>query len=186
MAVKQRLRLYGTTLAILAEGAHLAWEHGHGGVLRHHILHRADLPAFSNGWGLLLLPALAWFLIGRIQARLPLGPAAQPVPWPGSIIFGFTGSLLFGLLLSTCFTQGLASLTEYLFEGLLLLALLRPVYRAECVLGFVLGMTFVFGVVLPTAIATILAAASALVHRILRPSLGRLWVRLQRKGTPTA
>jgi hypothetical protein len=88
--------------------------------------------------------------------------------------------------LSICFTHNLAILTGYLFEGLLLLALLLPVYRAECVLGFVLGMAFVFGVVLPTAVATLIAAFSALIHRAIRPILVRLWLSLKRQEPPTA
>jgi hypothetical protein len=181
-----RWRLYGTALALLAEGAHLSWEHFHGGILRHHLLHRADLPAISNGWGLLLLPALAWFLLGRIQARSRVLTEGRANWLPKSVVAGFTGALLFGIALSTCFTHNLPTLTEYLFQGLLLLALLLPVYRAECVLGFVLGMAFVFGVVLPTAVATLIAAFSALIHRVIRPILLRLWLSLKRKGSPTA
>jgi hypothetical protein len=181
-----RWRLYGTALALLAEGAHLAWEHLHGGILRHHILNRADLPAISNAWGLLLLPALTWFLLGRIQARSLGLTGGRRDRFPNVVVAGFTGALLFGIALSTCFIHNLPTLTEYLFDVLLLLALLLPVYRAECVLGFVLGMAFVFGVVLPTAVATVIAAFSALIHRAIRPLLLRLWHTLNREGPPTA
>ncbi len=176
-----RLRLYGAVLALLAEMAHLCWEHFHGGVLRHHILNRADLPAISNWWGLLLLPALTWHLIGRINKRSAALADGKSSALPNSVLAGFAGSLLFGVLLSSCFSFGYATLVDYVFEGLLLLALLLPVYRAECVLGFVLGMTFVFGVVLPAAIASIIAAVSMLIHRLVYPTLVRLWVGLARQ-----
>jgi hypothetical protein len=185
------LRLYGTALAFLAELAHLTWEHFHGGIISHHILNRADLPSISNAWGLLLLPALTWFLIGRILIRnavLNLSPSmnlntplssTQTAALPKSVIIGFKVALLFGVVLSSCFANRYTSLTEYLFLSILLLALILPVYRAECVLGFILGMSFVFGVVLPTGIATIIASISMLLHRIIYPIFVRIWVRFK-------
>lgn len=180
----QRLRLAGTALAMLAELIHLAWEHFHGGVIRHHILNRSDLPAISNGWGMVLLPALAWYLMGRISRRSEPSAHGRPGALPLSVMLGFAGALLFGLMLSGAFALRQTTLTEVLFQGLLLLAVLLPVYRAECVLGFVLGMTFVFGVVLPTAIASVIAVLSMLLHRVVYPCLIRLWVRMKRKLSP--
>lgn len=179
-------RLYGTALVLLAELAHLTWEHFHGGVLRHHLLNRADLPAISNGWGSLLLPSLTWYLMGRINKRSEVLSDGRAGAFPNSVIVGFVGSLLFGILLSSSFTFGHATLTGYLFQGLLVLALVIPVYRSECVLGFVLGMTFVFGAVLPTAIASLIAAFSLLIHRTIHRILVHLWVRLKRKRSPTS
>ncbi len=172
-----RLRLYSTAVVALAELAHLAWEHFNGGVHSHHILNRSDLPAISNGWGALLLPALTWFLSGRIQRRVALHPGGTEAAsqLPAGVIAGFIGSLLFGVLLAGSFTSGNETITSYLFLGMFLLALLLPVYRAECVLGFVLGMTFTFGAVLPTIVGSIIAAVSAVIHLYVRPALVRLW-----------
>lgn len=165
---------------LLAEGIHLAWEHRHGGILRHHLLARADLPALSNAWGLLLLPGLTWYLMGRIQRRCE-APGGTPAR---TVMAAFAGSLLYGALLSGGFHLGLTSFTEILFQGLLALALLLPIHRSECVLGFVLGMTFVFGGVLPTAIAALLAAFSWLIHRTLHRGLAYLWTRLKPRLFP--
>jgi len=176
-----QLRLVGTALALLAELIHLTWEHVHGGILRHHILNRSDLPAISNAWGILLLPALTWYLLGRISRRSAPPMGGRSGALPRGVMVGFAGALLFGILLSGGFALRQTTLTEYLFQGILLLALLLPVYRAECVLGFVLGMTFVFGVVLPTAIASIIAALSMLLHRGVYPLFVRLWVGIRHK-----
>jgi len=181
-----QLRLVGTALALLAELIHLAWEHVHGGIIRHHILNRSDLPAISNGWGIVLLPVLTWYLLGRINRRSAPPVGGRTGALPRSVMVGFAGALLFGILLSSCFALRHTTLTEYLFQGLLLLALLLPVYRAEGVLGFVLGMTFVFGAVLPTAIASIIAALSMLLHRGVYPLLVRLWVGMKLKASPPA
>ena len=177
------LRQYLTASITLAELAHLTWEHLHGGIRSHHFLNSADMPAISNAWGLLLLPALAWFLSAFIEKRIALNPDARDSSQklPMCIVVGFLGALFFGILMSISFTNGYETITEYLFMGVLLLALLLPVYRAECVLGFVLGMTFTFGAILPTLVASVIAAFSALVHLCVRPVFMGRWNRLRRK-----
>ena len=45
----------------------------------------------------------------------------------------------------------------------------------SCVLGFVLGMTFTFGAVLPTAVGSVIAALSAAMHLIVYPLIVRFW-----------
>jgi len=175
--MSSQTRIVLTLLVLLAELAILAWEHFHGGVRSHHILNRADLPAISNGWGMLLLPALAWFLIGRMQRRMTVrfGEKDAPANFPADIVAGFAGALLFGVLLATSFTTGHENVSSFMFQGVFVLALLLPVYRAECLLGFVLGMTFTFGAILPTAIGSLVAAFSAAIHLVVWPLLVRLW-----------
>ena len=89
--------------------------------------------------------------------------------------------------LATSFALGHETLTTMLFFGLFALALMTALYRAELVLGFVLGMSFVFGAVLPTGIACIFAALSGLLQvlaRWLGRALRRLvaWVRASGSG----
>ena len=163
----QRWRLILTTLVIAAEIAHLTWEHFHGGVRTHHFMQRADMPGISNGWGLLLLPALTWFLTGRIQQR----SAVPAMP----IIIGFVSAFALGIALSAAFMLSNENISAILFFTILLSAIVLPVYRAECVLAFILGMTFTFGAVLPTFIASAVAAISAAAHLFLYPVLGRAW-----------
>lgn len=171
----ERSRPYLTALVVLAEAGHLAWEHFNGGVVSHNILNRPDLPAISNWWGLFLLPALTWFLLGRVQRRIALQSEGKEPRFPVSVVIGFLGALLLGGLLATSFANGYGEVTSYLFRGLLLLALVLPVYRAECVFGFILGMTFTFGAILPTAVASVIAAASAFVHLIVLTGIVGLW-----------
>lgn len=149
-----RTRVVVTAAALIFELAHLAWEHFNGGVLAHHLLNRADLPAISNWWGLLVIPALTWFLTGRIQRRISKR---------GVALTGFLGALAYGAMLALAFTLQHAALT-YIFLALFAISVIVPTYRAEYVLGFVLGMTFTFGAVLPTIIALVIASFSRLVH----------------------
>ena len=171
-------RVYFTALVLLAQLAHLAWEHFHGGVRSHHILNRADLPAISNAWGVLMLPAMAWFLIGRAHRRVNSQSHAAP---PTPVVATFIGALLFGALFAGSFAYGYETVTGYLFQGLIVLALLLPFYRAECVLGFVLGMTFTFGAVLPTLVGSAIAALSAVARLVVYPLLVRGWTGLRRR-----
>lgn len=174
-----RLRFYATALVIFAELAHLAWEYFNGGVQSHHFLNRSDMPAISNWWGLLILPALTWFLTGHIQKRIS-GRKDTKSMFNASIIVGFVGSLLFGISLSIAFVNNYENVAAVLFFGLLLLAVVLPIYRAEFVLGFILAMTLTFGEILPTIIASVLAAMSATLHLLVYPSLVRLWTWVRR------
>ena len=160
-----RARILLTSAVALAEVLHLTWEHLHGGVESHHLLQRADLPAISNWWGLVLLPVLAWFLIGRMQARgtsQAHGTPSRPIAWR------FLAALLYGAGLATAFAFGYEAVTTAMFFGLFALAVVLPIFRAEYVLGFVLGMTPIFGAVLPTLIACIFALLSAVLHPLAR------------------
>jgi hypothetical protein len=166
-----KTRLYFTGIITIAIWSLLSWNHFHGGVPSHHILDNENLPAISNWWGGLLLPLLTWFLLYRIQKRLIHENDEQSKKSKSSItiLYGFIGALLFGILLSAFFTFGYSDIPGYMLLGLLLLALCFPVYRAECILGFVIGMTFTFGAVLPTAVGSLLALISAVLYLYVRP-----------------
>ena len=165
-----RSRILFTGVIALAEMAHIAWERFHGGVQTHHLLHRSDLPAVSNWWGVLVLPVLAWLLIGRIQSRVvsSLPGSRKLFGLPANIVAGFVGSLFFGTALAVAFTLGYEAVTSYTFLSLFPIALLFPIYRGEYILGFVLSMTFTFGAVLPTAFGCIFASISALLWLCIR------------------
>ena len=168
-----RMRIILTGLITIAEMGQLAWEYAHGGIQSHHLLNQPNLPAISNVWSALLLPTLTWFLLGRIQARVL--SRSEGTGWllnlPINIVAGFMGSLVYGALLAIAFTAHYEETAFYLLIGLLVAAVLIPVYRAEYVLGFILGMTFTFGAVLPTIVASLVAAISASFHFLVRHAI---------------
>ncbi|KQV86933.1 hypothetical protein [Pelomonas sp. Root1237] len=155
-------RLALAALAGLAEILHLGWEALHGGIVSHHLLQRPDLPGLSNAWGLLLLPALAAWAAGRLPRR----PATMQEGAP--IALGFALPLLTGAALSLAFSLQLQALTEAIFFGMLLLAVLLPAHRPESLFGFALGMSWTFGAVLPTLVGGIIAGLSWLVRGTAR------------------
>ena len=168
----------------------LLWEKAHGGIVSHYLLHREDLPAISNVWGLLTIPVLAylafWFLKSR---RLQEGPScpggdrdtvslAASKPTAAHIKktfwWGLLGGLAFGALLSVFWALGLSEYMGPMLLIPLLLAFFFPSYRAECLLGFVLGMSWTFGGVLPLAVGLILVLGSWCIHKGIRPGILRL------------
>ena len=156
-----KTRLYLTGSVTIAIWSLLLWNHFHGGIPSHHILARRDLPEISNVWGGLLLPLLTWFLLYRIKIR------TEKTDSKAKIFYGFLSALAFGILLATSFTLGF-KIEKYMLLSVSPLALLLPIYRSEYLLGFVLGMTFTFGGVLPTVIGSILILISAVLYLLVR------------------
>ena len=145
--------------------AHLVFEHFTGGVQSHHLLNRPNLPAISNWLGLVTLPLLGVALALRVRTHpSPARWAGLPLP----VITALAGAFLYGAVLATSFELGASSITSIAFIGLFFCALALPVYRAEYVMGFVMGMTITFGGVLPVLVASILAVLSIVVRYSVR------------------
>jgi hypothetical protein len=161
-----KTQLYLTVTVTFAVWTVLGWGYYHGGVPSHHILAKKDLPAISNYWGGILLPLLTWFLLYRIQKRIIRQSSGntESSRYPKQIVFAFAGALLFSILLSIFFTLGYPTIPGYMILGLFPLALFLPIYRAECLLGFVIGMAFTFGAVLPTGVGSILTLLCAVLY----------------------
>lgn len=146
---------------------HLLWEYFNGGVTTHHLLARADLPGISNWWGLLTIPVLAWITLNRIEVRRKKSSLSTP-DFSGQVIRGFFGGLIYGLFLAMLWEFGMEAYMPYALLLPLGLALVFPVYRAECLLGFVLGMTYTFGGVLPLLIGPVLLLGGVIIFKGVR------------------
>jgi len=162
----KRIRWYLTGIVTLLIGSLLSWNYFTGGIPSHHLLARSDMPEISNAWGILVLPLLTWLLVYRIQKRMVKNDAESI--FTKGVLLGFAGALIFGILISTFFSLGVRDVPGYMMLGVFPLALFVPLYRAEYLLGFVLGMTFTFGSVLPTGIGTILICICAVLYLIVR------------------
>lgn len=150
-------------LAALAyASAHVGYEYFNGGVRTHHFVARGDLPGFSNWLGLVVLPLLG--LVFAIRARSARGGHASG-RLPRTVVFGLAGALAYGAALAASFHFGFEQASVVLFFGLVFCSLVLPTYRIEYIFGFVVGMTLVFGSVIPLCIALGLAALSFAVRR---------------------
>ena len=164
------IRLYFTAIVSTAIWSLLIWNYYHGGVPSHHLLAREDLPSVSNWWGALLIPVLTWFLLLRIHKRIQKTNRDSSVDkLPSPVMYAFVAALFFGVTVGLLFSLDQKFILDKLFIGVFVVALFRPVYRAECLLGFVLGMTYTFGAVLPTLIGIILIAICIVMFQLLRP-----------------
>lgn len=162
---RYRMSVYLALASLVFAAAHLAYEHFNGGVQSHHLLNRSDLPAISNWFGLVILPLLGWMLGIRIRDH-----SASSAQRGSSVAIwvGLVSALLYGVALAAFFELDASVVTSGLFLGLFLLAAVLPIYRAECVLGFVVGMTFTFGAVLPALVAAVFATISIVVRFLFR------------------
>ena len=174
-------RLYFTGTITIAIWLLLIWTHYNGGVQSHHLLHQEELPAISNWWSGLLIPALSWGLLYRVQRRLMRGtePTAEAPGLLRNTLYAFTAALCYGALIAVSFTLNVDSIPGYLLLGLLLIAFIYPIYRAECILGFILGMTVTFGAFIPTIVASIFAIPAYLIGRFIAPFIRSLFTKHQ-------
>jgi predicted neutral ceramidase superfamily lipid hydrolase len=163
-------RLYFLAFVSIAIWSLLIWDYLHKGVPSHHLLAREDLPAFSNWWGALLIPLLSWFILYRIQKREG-AENGNNLAISGRIFFSFITALIFGVVLSIFFTLGNEDVPFYMMIALLASALFLRSYRAECFLGFVIGMTYTFGAVLPLLIGSILVLLCAILYLLVRSAI---------------
>ncbi len=155
----------------------LFWQHFHGGVPSHHILHNEDFPKISNWWGALLLPLLTWLLLSRIEKRIPSQDAVKKAfKEPITRIVGlFFLGVVIGLALSVSFSVEFKFFLDNVLFILLGLSLLVPIHYSEFILGFVIAMFYTFGVILPTAFILIFAGIGFLLFRFVRPIILKLF-----------
>jgi uncharacterized protein YacL len=165
-----RARILITSVVTILIFGLLLWGHFHGGVPAHHILNQKDLPEISNWWGGLLLPILTWFLFGRIETRLSQNKSlletakSQNFKVLGLFILG----LIFGLVIAVSFTNDYNLFLDNVLYIFLILSLIVPIYYPEFILGFILGMTYTFGAILPTIFILIIAGLGFLVYKCFR------------------
>jgi len=141
----------------------VAFEYFNGGVRTHHFLARGDLPGFSNWLSLLVLPLLGVVL--SVRAKSEQGGRASGILSP-TLAAATAGSLAYGAAIAASFHFGLEQVSLVLFLGLFLGAIAFPVYRAEYIFGFVVGMTIAFGSVIPLAFALFFGTVSFVLRRV--------------------
>ena len=176
-----RLRILTTGIVTLLIVSLLLWEYFHLGVPSHHILQRKDLPEISNWWGGIFLPIVTWFLLGRINKRAS-GQEFQLQHRHEyyKILKLFIIGMLLGLALAISFSYDFKIFLDNVLYIFLILGLIIPIFYSEFILGFILGMTYTFGAILPTAFVLIIAAVGLLLFKLIRPLLLKL-VKLVKK-----
>jgi hypothetical protein len=180
----KKIGLTVVAIVSIAIGALLIWEHYHGGVPSHSFMARKDMPSISNWWGGLLLPLLTYFSIYRIQKRVftEENKVVKPKELQ-SILLLFVAGLIYAGSMAYCFVTDKSEINGFLFQGLFILALIFPLYKAEFFLGFVIGLTYTFGAILPTFIASIFVLISYVFHKLVYPFFLKIYRRKRGQKT---
>lgn len=170
------IKIFITSIILILIFALLFWEYFHGGVPSHHILQQKDLPEISNWWGAMLLPALTWILLGRIEKRLNKQDTLnQQIINPFFKIIGlFLLGLTLGISIVVSFTNNYYYFLDNVPYVFLVFSLVFPLHYSEFILGFIIGMTYTFGVLLPTIFILIIVALGFLIYRFIRPLIFRI------------
>ncbi|MEI6264353.1 MAG: hypothetical protein WCP74_04580 [Sphingobacteriia bacterium] len=181
-----RLRLVITVVISLFTFGWLFWSYSHGGVPSHHILNQKDLPTISNWWSGILLPVLAWILLGQIKKRLEKQTRidSQYKSKIISVLVRFVIGLVFGVLLSVSFVNDFKPFLDNVLYFFLILSFIIPIFFSEFILGFVISMTYTFGAILPTAFILIMAVIGFVIYRFIRPVMMKLIKKSRNKSTP--
>ncbi len=86
-----------------------------------------------------------------------------------AVLLLFLAGLLYAGAIAFCFATDKKDINGLLFPSLFLWALIFPLYRAEFFLGFIIGLTYTFGAILPTFIASVFVVLSYVSHKFLYP-----------------
>ena len=76
--------------------------------------------------------------------------------------------LILGILIAVSFTNGYNLFLDNVLYVFLVLSMIFPIYYSEFILGFILGMTYTFGAILPTIFILIIAAFGFLLYKFIR------------------
>jgi len=176
LANLKKLRLIITVIISILILGLLLWDYFHGGVPSHHILDQKNLPAISNWWSGILLPILTWILLGKIKSRIEKQTKTGSQYNEGiiSVLGRFSIGLVFGIALSLSFVNNYKPFLDNVLYLLLILSFIIPIFFSEFILGFVVGMTYTFGAILPTAFILIMAAIGFVIYKFIRPLIIKL------------
>jgi hypothetical protein len=162
-------RILFTGIVTLLVWVNLIWDYLHNGVPSHHILQREDLPGISNWWGGIAVPLITWLLLVLIVKRANSNKTSATNKL-NNAIYGFLGALLFGIILSFLFTVG-SNIQGYMMIGVILVSFFIPLYKAEFLLGFIIGLTYTFGGILPIGIGILLTIIFTIAYKFVRTAL---------------
>lgn len=162
-------RLLFTVLVSILMWVFLAWDHFHGGVPTHYILHNDSYPGFSNWWGAITIPLVTWGLLYLVYLRTLKEDSKNET---SSIIYGFVGLFLYAVLLSYFFSTGSETIPMYMTLGFIVLSFFVPIYRPECLLGYILGMTYMFGAILPLIFGIVFWTLYIIAYKLPRIIIG--------------
>ena len=115
------------------------------------------------------IPFLTWLSLTMINKRESKRDKLNPngKSYTKVILQRFSAALLFGLVASILWKFGFNDFLKYYILSPIVIAIFRPLYFSEYLLGFVIGMLFTFGGILPIIVGTVLLILCFLVNKIV-------------------
>ena len=159
--------LYIAGIIVLVVSGLLFWDYFHGGVPSHHLLAKKNLPEVSNWWGIVTFPLATAILLYRIKKRMFEKNDLISQQQSRNLIISFVGAFVYAAAIAVSFATGNSQISGILFPLIFAIALFIPIYKAEYILGFMVGLLYTFGGFLPVFISVILAAISYLLYQLL-------------------
>ena len=149
-------------------GLFILIEHFDGGVVSHHLLAREDLPAISNWWGLLTVPLITWIVISleKKKEKIVLSPN-QHIKKNQKRGIRFLSALIFGIAISLLWELVLQHILSYIIIIPFLLSIFKPIHFPESLLGFVIGMIFTFGGILPIIGGLVILIICFIINKLI-------------------
>jgi hypothetical protein len=98
----------------------------------------------------------------------------QPNSAISNVIWIFMAGLVLGIVLAASFSYAFKPFLDNVLYILIVLSFFIPLYYAEFILGFILGMTYTFGAILPAVFILVIALIGWVTYRYIRPLILRL------------
>lgn len=171
MKLPLKLRILITTIVALLVWGHIAWDHFHGGIPTHYLLHDDNLPGIPNWLGAIVLPFFTWFLLYRIHKRIDKPGIPVASKSIHKVLFRFSAAFLVSVSIAIFFTMEI-DIIEYIMGSIFILAFFFPLYKSEYLVGWVLGSTFTFGAIIPIGFGSIFALIFFIFYKVGRAILG--------------
>ncbi|MEP2937551.1 MAG: hypothetical protein ABJM06_09460 [Gilvibacter sp.] len=162
-----------TIAALLVTALFVVREYFYGGVITHHLLADQEMPGASNWWGLLTIPVLTWVMLFFIERRQNKAkePEQNPKKENSKVIRRFLLALCLGTLFSVLWEFRLEEILQYLILLPVVIAFFVRVHWPECLLGFVIGMMYAFGGILPILVGVVLMILTFVAYKVVRGSV---------------
>ena len=132
----------------------------------------------SNWWGAIFIPLAAYLSLNSIKKRINFELDVTNQSIKKQFLLPFIVAFLYAVVIAVSFSSGNAQISGVLFQALFIIALFFPIYQAAYFLGFVLGLTYTFGGVLPIIIGLFLGGISYLLFHFIRPGFKWLATKL--------
>jgi len=97
------------------------------------------------------------------------------------VVYRFSGALIFGIVLSILFTLG-SDAPGYMMIGIIVLSFFIPLFRAEYLLGYILGLAYTFGAIIPIVLGSILATLFFIAYKFVRAGMLFIMSKIKRNN----